>query len=725
MNKLSVKLENCYGIGKFEHEFDFSKTNTFLIYAPNGTMKSSLAKTFECIAKNDKKVVPCDRAYPNRKTVCEILSDNQLIEADSIFVANAEDDSFDATDKISNFIASKELKTKYDSIYSELDNAKGEFIKKLKNISQSTDCETEFIATFSGNEGNNNTFFNALLSLANEIAVKHDKFDFRYNDIFDKKGNVKKFLEKNQPLLDAYFNNYQSLISNSKFFKKSGNSFGTVQANGIINSIEDNAFFEAGHKFVLSDNTDITSADSLKELVQNEINNIINNAELKASFDKVDKAIGGNAELRVFKNAIEKDNLLLIQLQNYDEFRKKVWLGYLSELKDEALGLITLYNAKKIELEKLLTEAKKEIGIWKNIITVFNSRFYVPFTVKIANQEDIILKQETAKLIFEYKDKVDEQPTSQHKDSLLNILSKGEKRAYYILQLLFDVEARKAKAEPSLLIFDDIADSFDYKNKYAIIEYIKDLHESGKFKSIILTHNFDFYRTVSSRLNLGSAVYMSVKNQNREIKLSHGQYRKDVFVHFKSKHNEPKIFISLIPFVRNIVEYSDGDNCSDYSALTCCLHQKSNSNNITANNILTILNSRISGCNNAAINFGDKNIIDFIFETTQDILNEQNIDEILLENKIVVSIAIRLKAENFMIQSLPQIDLSKITSNQTRELFNEYKKICADKNKVRVLDKVNLMTPENIHMNAFMYEPLIDMSLNHLISLYNEVSNLQ
>lgn len=706
MEKLYVKLENCYGIGNFEKEFDFSNTNTFLIYAPNGTMKTSFARTFECISKNDKKISPSDRAYPNRKTTYSILSDNQKIDADSIFVVNAEDNSFDATNKISSFIASKELKQKYDLIYFELDKAKGEFIKKLRTSSQSTDCETEFVATFS--EEDKVDFFISLLSIVDTLKEKYQKYDFRYNDIFDKKGNVEKFLEKNQSLLQQYFNNYQDLLSKSTFFKKSNNSFGTIQANEIIKSIEDNSFFEAGHKFVLDGDINVDSAENLKEIVDKEINTIINDAKLKETFDKVDKSIGANAELRAFKNTIERNNLLLIELQNYDDFKKKVWLGYLFELKADVISLTELYNAKKTELEKLLKEAKKEVEIWKKIIDLFNSRFYVPFNVKLKNQEDIILKQETANLEFEYVDSKIDAPIIQNKENLLNILSKGEQRAYYILQLLFDVEARKRRSD-NLLIFDDIADSFDYKNKYAIIEYIKDLHELGTFKLIILTHNFDFYRTISSRLFLGSSVFMTTKNDNREIKLVNGQYRQDIFPHFTSRISEPKIFISLIPFVRNIIDYSDGKDCSNYKLLTSCLHEKSESVTITNDKVLEIFKLKLNKCNGSTISFGSKNIIDFIFETSQNIINDTNIDEILLENKIVLSIAIRLKAERFMIKALPGLDLENITSNQTRELFKEYKKSGSDFEKVRVLDKVNLMTPENIHMNAFMYEPLIDM----------------
>ena len=34
------------------------------------------------------------------------------------------------------------------------------------------------------------------------------------------------------------------------------------------------------------------------------------------------------------------------------------------------------------------------------------------------------------------------------------------------------------------------------------------------------------------------------------------------------------------------------------------------------------------------------------------------------------------------------------------------------------------MTPENIHINSFMYEPILDMSNHHLKTLYTEVKGL-
>ncbi|MFO0704840.1 MAG: hypothetical protein U0517_02585 [Candidatus Andersenbacteria bacterium] len=66
------------------------------------------------------------------------------------------------------------------------------------------------------------------------------------------------------------------------------------------------------------------------------------------------------------------------------------------------------------------------------------------------------------------------------------------KGALYILNIIFEIRARKKANQKTLLIVDDIADSFDYKNKYAIVEYLKDISEDDNFFQIILTHNFDF-----------------------------------------------------------------------------------------------------------------------------------------------------------------------------------------------------------------------------------------
>ena len=217
---------------------------------------------------------------------------------------------------------------------------------------------------------------------------------------------------------------------------------------------------------------------------------------------------------------------------------------------------------------------------------------------------------------------------------------------------------------------------------------------------------------------------MATKNEQKEISLKSGQYRGDVFVHFIENFSDPRVFISLIAFVRNLVEYSDPVNCPDYITLTSCLHLKDESSKLSANDILAIYVKKISSLQNKEIDFGAENIIQLIYKTAEDIVKSQDIDEILLQNKISLAIAIRLKAEEYLISKLQGFDILGITANQTQVLSKEYRTRYPLSEALSTINKINLMTPENIHINAFMYEPLIDMSIQHLINLYIDVSNL-
>jgi hypothetical protein len=98
------------------------------------------------------------------------------------------------------------------------------------------------------------------------------------------------------------------------------------------------------------------------------------------------------------------------------------------------------------------------------------------------------------------------------RDTLLQSLSQGEKKALYILNIIFEIEVRRQAKQETLFVVDDIADSFDYKNKYAIIQYLQEISEGPEFKQIILTHNFDFFRTVSGRFVGYSNCLMAAKN---------------------------------------------------------------------------------------------------------------------------------------------------------------------------------------------------------------------
>ena len=128
MNKLKINLENCYGIKKLDYEFDFSTKKIYVIYAPNGTMKTSFAKTMKDFSENkDSK----DLVFPERPWVREIQDENVAnLSPEQIFVIEPYNPDFNS-DKLSTLVVKKELKDRYDAIYKDLETAQKEFVKKL------------------------------------------------------------------------------------------------------------------------------------------------------------------------------------------------------------------------------------------------------------------------------------------------------------------------------------------------------------------------------------------------------------------------------------------------------------------------------------------------------------------------------------------------------------------------------------------------------------------
>jgi hypothetical protein len=303
------------------------------------------------------------------------------------------------------------------------------------------------------------------------------------------------------------------------------------------------------------------------------------------------------------------------------------------------------------------------------------------------------------------------------------VLSTGERKALYVLNVIFEVQRRsKAKVE-TLIVVDDIADSFDYQNKYAIIQYLKDISEDGLFKLIIMTHNFDFFRCIEGRFVGYSRCLMASKNTQETVLVKATGIR-NVFANDwkKAFFTDNKKKIASIPFLRNLVEMTTGETDANYQKLTSMLHVKADSAEVTVGQLDGIFNALCKTQDtspNAA-----KPIQGLIAEEAEACLGAAK--GLNLENKIVLAIAIRLAAERFMIGKIKDSNfVNAVATNQTQKLIDKFKKLFpTEVATIAVLDSVALMTPENIHVNSFMYEPIVDMSDEHLKRLYSSVKKL-
>lgn len=393
----------------------------------------------------------------------------------------------------------------------------------------------------------------------------------------------------------------------------------------------------------------------------------------------------------------------------------------MSDQKELYSEFLVAYKSSKATIEEAISQAKNEKTEWESVVEVFNSRFSVPFKMSVENQDDVILKRSQPSVAFTFYDGDDE--SSVAKDSLLKVLSQGEKRALYILNIFFEIETRRKQETKTILIIDDIADSFDYKNKYAIIEYLKDISVSGKFFCIFLSHNFDFYRSITGRLGLSHDCKLHAAKTGRKLKLVQEKYQKNPFNHWKGRLTTSLYCISAIPFARNLAEYCGLKD--EFRKLTSLLHIKSDTCTITLNDLCAVYKRILADKQQLILDPPDKPVIDLIHEEAERIFNgtEESVD---LEEKIVISIAIRLLAERHMIGAINNAAfVNEITKNQTIKLLKEYKELGLGRGEeVEILEQVNLMTPENIHLNSFMYEPILDLGIAHLKTLYSNVKNL-
>ena len=726
MKKLHIDLEYCYGIKKLETEFDFETNgNVFAIYAPNGSMKTSLANTFRDVSKGNTS---SDRIWEENPTK-RVIQDEKGAELEpaSVFVIEPYNEGY-RSDRISTLLVNDELKKRYEAIYKKIDEKSEILIGELK-IPAGTNKEIREQLSFSITHDSND-FFRALGRVKDEVENDAETLlgEVVYADIFNPK--VKPVLEDPEFIskIKEYIQTYDDLMSKSTFFRKG--VFTHNNASAIAKNLNSNGFFKADHSIYLRINdekTEVTSMEDLESAIQTEKNLILTDDSLKSAFEEIDKQLQKNVDLKKFRECLEQNQVVLNELTNLPRLNQKLWVQYLIRSKSAYQDLLSSYNDGKEKIAEIVDEAKAEQTKWAEVISIFNERFSVPFVVRMDNQENVILKSDAPSICFDFLEDSDDKTSPSapvNEEDLKIYLSNGERRALYILNIIFEIEARKTAGQHTLFVVDDIADSFDYKNKYAIIEYLAEVSANDGFQQLILSHNFDFYRTVSSRLNLKRSNRILVSKEKGKVTLHPETYQKSSpFSHWRKNLSQNPVLIASIPLIRNLAEFSGDDD--SYTKLTSLLHVKSDTDQFSVRNLEGMIKTVLRDQKTLLLPNPAMIVKDLIYQVANEIVSDLT-ETATLENKIALSIAIRLKAEDFMISKIDDEQFwHNISSNQTITLIKRYKTdFPAEKESIKILDQVNLMTPENIHLNSFMYEPILDLSAQHLKRLFIKVNDL-
>ncbi|KJS21846.1 MAG: hypothetical protein VR72_08605 [Clostridiaceae bacterium BRH_c20a] len=728
MKNIYVNLENCYGIPKFKYTFEFNSVDkkAHLIYAPNGVMKTSFANTMKDICTDiDSK----DCFYPERTTVrCVKFDDDKGIDLtkNDILVIEPYTENY-KSENMSILLANEELKEEYERIHSEINEKMSKVFTILNNSSGKRGSEDILATDFDFLPKNIFECLETILTEYNSAEVidfSHVKY--RYGKLFT--ADSEKILADGTVIsqLQSYIEQYEKLLSESAVFKA---AFNHNSAEDVLKTLGKEGFFKANHKILLANSETSVDENEFRKTIAEEKARILDVA-LADEFKKIDDLLSSKAGTKALRDFIFENREIIPELIDLKALKKKIWISYLFKDLSVFQEAILNYQNNKRRLVEIVEIAKSQTSKWNEIVLQFNERFSnMPFCLDVANRDDVVLKSKLPSISFIYKDRGEE--TSVEEKDLILHLSNGEKKALYLLNILFELQARKEMGISTFLIMDDIADSFDYRNKYAIIEYIKDIVDYDLFMPVILTHNFDFYRTVAGRIEIKPTSHFVLKNNN-VVTVIHGQYFENVFDSWRTNiYSNHTVFLSSIAFVRNLIEYIKGRTDATYINLTSLLHYKKNSID-GAMATEDIKNSDVMNwyCNEWGRDLSkftqdpSQKTIDLLTQIADDIVSN-SMEAIEIEKKIVLSIAIRLKTEKYMISRInDDAKINLIKGNQTRKLrdlifFNN--SISNDMKIQEIIERVLIITSENIHINSFMYEPIVDMSLGELIQLYNDV----
>ena len=714
MEKLSIKLENCYGISSMDHEFDFSEGKHVAIYASNGTMKSSLAKTFQDASQGiDSKEVVF-----NRKPARVIEWDGKAVPQDRILVIRPPKDHEDMRAASSGILANEKLRAMYSAAVADLESAKNDVAKRLGAMSGLSRNSVESAVLKDFDRGDFMGIFAVLDEFLDAPSDTEYLSGVKYGDVLNDK--VYEALENDRvkTKLSSYLQKYNELVSKSKYLST---TFDHSGASTVGQKLSGTGFFDAGHSVNLNPkkgaSVEIKNAQEFQLLVAEEKRQI--SAELDADWDEVDKLLTKNQQVQKFCRIVRDNGRLLNTLLNdLPKLRKDFWLRYFASI-DGLRGAVSSYKSRRDDIADIVKRANAEKSRWEEVVREFKGRFFVPFSVDVADVDKAVLEDKLPTLQFEFRDGDDKRTFTM--EGLNGApLSDGEARALYILNVLFKIKQRIREGKETIVVLDDVVDSFDYANKYAIIQYLKEISEEKFFYLIFLTHNFDFFRALMYRriVNYGNCHY--ARKAKDRIEIEDARNIKSLLqeiIDCGEEKNKEKL-IASIPFARNIAEYTKGEG-KEYLTLTSLLHWRSDTPSIQIKDLRETLASILPQMKMRQRD-GSRLVYDIIMETAKSCAAQQ---ENTLHGKLALSVAIRMRAERFMWNKL-DLDPDQEGDLDTHDLIMRCKRRGLPERDIETLDRVGISIPGIIHLNAFMYEPIVDISSGHLQDLFRRVCEL-
>lgn len=711
--EVKVKIKNAYGLDCFDEIF-FNKENinAYLIYASNGVGKTSLTKCIKDFQDNSiKEINPLtkERININIKTESEFLIIESLLIEDLSYGMN--------------FLVKND----------ELVNLENNINIKKKEIFKDIEIQLKIYQKESNLSLLENFLFFYQTNKNKQKVILPNEIKNHVNEIFNEKTFKFFSVKKNKQLFQNYLNKYNELLESSTIISK---NFDKESFQKLQTTLEEIKFFEIGKITFLKSNQNFDKNEELTKIFDEDLAKIYNTEELKKIWNEIENKIIKNKGMIPLKNLLIHNNDLITLFNDYE----KMLEAYILQMLHEKGDLIKELTEKILEYKRLLLVLEDEIKIWENKFLNFKKMYSVPYNLEIKKIDGSILNQQIPTIKFNFITNQGEKIEIEE-SKIWDYLSQGEKRTLYLLDVFYKIEEFQRKTnENKIIVFDDIIDSFDYKNKQTLIDYIVKL-EKDNFKLIILTHSFDFFRALNIKLKAVKSMIMKKElktNQKTQKKFMHqqliGYEDGDIFSFInKNKRIEEDIGYLFVNIVlgRQLAKYTNKNNYNKY--FINCLHMKKQTSNIKMQNVYQKICKFFSF---------KETIIIYTHEFYLDALDNYCEKLILsismvglkedLKNKICLSLAVRLNLEKYIIAELQkhpenkQISkrINQIEENQTINLMQLYKDYYKDKNST-LFNTINIFTAETMHLNAFVFENLFDVDINILISLFKELKGIQ
>jgi len=703
INEIKIKkFDNAFGIKHLV--VNLPSLNHALkncsIYASNGIFKTSFSRTFSALSKGD--IDGIEDRLTGAKFSGDIQIGDENVENHLSEILVFSKDIYDninlteMSNPLTKLTSNNDDINKLLLIEKKFIEYKSSFDKIIKNIGYSSEYVYNL---FEITEPDRNiTSFIEFLNRIKETdlipgveKLKPKTLTSKVGDALDKSNIQLKF--------KAYSDYINKRLSSIFFDEK----FNDVTVSGFLKSLETTGFISADKKrFIVVNGIEYHNFESFKTEVDNKLKEIIDDPKVKDMITEFEKDLGSSQPAQDIKNQIKEDT----EVAKLYSFGRKVLI--LSSIKQSLVNDIDndiqILNQLKDEIDKVIEVSETRVTYFESALRIFRNRFNSIFNVSIKDKGLTVLGMRAPTLIFTHNS---EPSIDIVEAKLCSILSSGEKTTLNIIK--FIVEYELIKNNNPIIILDDIIETFDYANRYAFMQYIIEMI-NDKANILLLTHNYEFYRSSIRRCNLKPLV-ATLNRNNSTVYIT--KNKKLLFNPYSSSESiiiDRLIF--SIPFAREISLLIGKQE----NLFLPYLHYKEDTSQKTISDIYLAVKSVFSNTNIADVS--DEKYLEKLFSLC-DHYSQFVFDSFDIEIKIILSIGIRLLLEKLIIGD----DFSKIegiNENQTFILIDKYRDKFA-RDFLDLCDEVCLITPEFIHINSFMYEPLIDIDPFKLKDLYLKI----